>query len=109
MKKVIWIFFQFALKFMVQDNDGKALANAKIKITNDKDEVVEELTTLLPPTETSKMYAVGNKLKVEVSLDGYITAKKDVTVSEKESERSVPIKMTKETVSVFQFKVIDCT
>ena len=89
---------------MVQDNDDNALANAKIKITNDKDTVVEELTTLLTPTETSEMYAVGSMLTVEVSLDGYITAKKGVTVSAKESERLIPIKMTKETVSAFQHK-----
>ena len=89
---------------MVQDNDDNALPNAKIKITNDKDTVVEELTTLLTPTETSEMYAVGSMLTVEVSLDGYITAKKGVTVSAKELERSIPIIMTKESVSEFQHK-----
>ena len=102
-------YLQFKLKFMVEDDAGKPLANAKIKILNDKDEVLEELTTLFPSTETSNGYVTDLNLKLEVSLDGYITAKKDVTVSAKESERSIPIKMTKETVSVFQFKYLDFT
>ena len=97
---------QFELTFKVADEGKVAIQDVTIKIKDDKGQIVP-----LEPTKTNaerevktkEKYAAGTKFIVEeVSKEGYALADdttKEIIVSVKESERTIPFQLNIKTVS----------